>query len=946
DLGITIDDGSVSTIPGGAVSYSLSYWNNGRQNATGVEVTVIVPANSSFDSGASTAGWAVVPDGSAGSLCTFTVGDLAGGGSGSITLVFDVENPLSSGVTQLSVTADIADDGCGGSDPVPGDNSDGDTTPIMAAPDLQITKDDGGISAQPGDTVAYTLTYANFGNQNATGVEISETVPADSSFNAGASTAGWACVPDSGAGSVCTLSLGSLIGGGGSSSVTFAINIDNPLAAGVTEISNAAGIDDDGNSGPDSTPGDNTDFDTTPVTGAPDLQITKDDGGLTSIPGSTVSYTLTYSNVGDQNATGIEITDTVPANTVFNAGSSTSGWACVPDAAAGAFCTLALGSLSGGGGNGSATFAVDVDDPLAAGVTLISNTADIADDGNSGPDSTPSDNTGSDDTPVTAAPDLRITKDDGGILAEPGQTVSYTLTYSNVGDQDATGVEITDTVPANTNFNAGASTGGWVCVPDAGAGSVCGLTLGNLVGGASAGIATIAFDVDVPFPLGVSEVSNTADIADDGNNGPDSFPADNSDSDSTPIVPNPSLNITKADALSDDADLSGDVTAGDTLTYTVEVTNNGDVEVANVVFNDAPDANTTLVNGSVISSAGSVMTGNGAADTTVEIDLGNLLFSETGTISFDVIINDPVPAGVTLLSNQGFASADHIPGEPTDDPDTPQADDSTDTLIGTAPQVDVLKTDLLVIDGDASGGLSAGDTIEYTVTVMNSGNADADTVVFTDTPGGGTALVVGSVTTGQGSVTTGNGGGDIAVEIDLGVLAPDASVTITFRVMLDDPMPAGQMVISNQGLVTSAGDPSGESTDDPDTQAEDDPTDSPLSGNPDLEATKTDSLLVDANGDGMVGPGDTIRYLMSITNNGDSDATGVTLADIPNTNTALLVGSVVTSFGTVTTGNAGGDTDVNIDIGDVAAGDSVSITFDVIVDDPLAACIETINNQG
>jgi len=472
------------------------------------------------------------------------------------------------------------------------------------------------------------------------------------------------------------------------------------------------------------------------------------------------------------------------------------------------------------------------------------------------------------------------------------------------------------------------------------------LTIGNLACGAAAETATISFDIDVPFPLGVSEISNSADVADDDSNGPDPVPADNSDSDATPIVPNPSLDVSKADLLSNDADFSGDATAGDTLTYTVEITNDGDVEVANVVFNDAPDANTTLVNGSVTTSVGSVTTGNGGADSTVEIDIGNLLFSETATITFDVIINDPLSAGVTLISNQGFASADHVPGEPTDDPDTPQADDSTDTLIGTAPLVDVTKTDLLVIDGDGSGGLSAGDTIEYTVTITNSGNANADAVVFTDTPGVGTSLVVGSVTTGQGSVTTGNGGGDTTVDVDLGVLTPDATVTITFQVMLDDPMPAGQLVISNQGLVTSFEDPSGEPTDDPETQAEDDPTDSPLAGNPDLDATKVDSLLADADGDGMVGPGDILRYLVSITNNGDSDATGVILADIPDTNTALQVGSVVTSFGTVTAGNSGGDTDVNVDIGAVAAGDSVTITFDVIVDDPLTACVETIENQG
>src|SRR3712207_8258775 len=55
-----------------------------------------------------------------------------------------------------------------------------DTTPVTAQPDLTITKSDGGANAAPGSTVAYTLNYANAGNQNATGVVVTETVPARS----------------------------------------------------------------------------------------------------------------------------------------------------------------------------------------------------------------------------------------------------------------------------------------------------------------------------------------------------------------------------------------------------------------------------------------------------------------------------------------------------------------------------------------------------------------------------------------------------------------------------------------------------------------------------------------------------------------------------------------------------------------------------------------------
>ena len=274
-------------------------------------------------------------------------------------------------------------------------------TVTVATPDLSLTKSDGGASVAPGGTVAYTLTYANSGTGGATGVTLTETVPANTTFNAGASTAGWSCAPNNNAGSTCTLSIGSVAASGGSSA-TFAVTVVTPVAAGVSQISNTASIADDGTHGTDPTPGNNSASDTTPVTGAPDLSISKSDGAVVVAPGGTISYTLTYANTGNRGATGVVLTETVPANTTFNAGASTAGWSCTPNNNAGSTCTLAIGGLAAGGGNQTATFAVTVPDPLPDGVTQISNTASIADDGNNGTDPTPGDNSGSDTTQISS----------------------------------------------------------------------------------------------------------------------------------------------------------------------------------------------------------------------------------------------------------------------------------------------------------------------------------------------------------------------------------------------------------------------------------------------------------------------------------------------------------------------------------------------------------------
>ncbi|MCP4986695.1 MAG: DUF11 domain-containing protein, partial [Colwellia sp.] len=59
--------------------------------------------------------------------------------------------------------------------------------------DLLLTKDDGDATVGAGEIVAYTLTIANGGNQDATGVLLADDVPANTTFEATASDAGWSC---------------------------------------------------------------------------------------------------------------------------------------------------------------------------------------------------------------------------------------------------------------------------------------------------------------------------------------------------------------------------------------------------------------------------------------------------------------------------------------------------------------------------------------------------------------------------------------------------------------------------------------------------------------------------------------------------------------------------------------------------------------------------------
>ncbi len=190
----------------------------------------------------------------------------------------------------------------------------------------------------------------------------------------------------------------------------------------------------------------------------PDLNIIKDDGGISAQPGDVVAYTLIYQNVGDQNAAGVVITETVPANTTFDPATSTAGWVCVPDNTAGSTCTFAVGALPGQGGSGSAVFAVQIDDPLPAGVTMIDNLAAIADDGTNGADPTPGDNSAGDQTPIMLNPPLGLKL---GEVTGQGE-ITWTMWWFNNANNGDLPVLIVDPLPPDTTF----VTGSLLCLPD------------------------------------------------------------------------------------------------------------------------------------------------------------------------------------------------------------------------------------------------------------------------------------------------------------------------------------------------------------------------------------------------------------------------------------------------------------------------------------------------
>jgi len=142
-----------------------------------------------------------------------------------------------------------------------------------------------------------------------------------------------------------------------------------------------------------------------------------------------------------------------------------------------------------------------------------------------------------------------------------------------------------------------------------------------------------------------------------------------------------------------------------------------------------------------------------------------------------------------------------------------------DPFLSAAPGVsaDLPLTDALVVDADASGGPSIGDTIGYTAIVTATGACGCASGVFTAPIPANATVVAGSVTTSDGNVT-----GENPVTVAIGNLQAAGSVTISWEVTADsgtELATQASFTCTQLGAVAS---------DDPDTGTVDDPTVTPL----------------------------------------------------------------------------------------------------------------------
>src|SRR5579862_3730757 len=881
NLAISLCNGITSCVSGGqSITYILTISNIGSNDASGVLVTDTIPTgvtvSSISDSGTLSSGVITWP--------TFT---LTAGSSVFRSFTVQVNNPVPSGLTQLTNVANVTDDHTHGPELCPCNNTTTLNNPICPpqVPDLCITKSINGNPpcVQLGQQYTYTLIIASLNSVATTGVVATDTIPANTTF-VSASNGGTF------ANGVVTFNIGALAG---NSSVTRTVTIQvaSSVAANITSITNFCAVTDDGSHGADSNTSNNTYSITTPICQqAPDLMITKTiNGNPTCVQlGQQYTYTLTISSLNSTATTGVVVTDTIPANTTFVAASNGGTFA-------NGVVTFNVGAMAG---NSSITRTVTVQlaSTVAANVVNIINYCSVTDDGTHGADTNTANNTFSLTTPICQQipPDLMITKTINGnpTCVQLGQQYTYTLTISSLNSTATTGVVVTDTIPANTTFVA-ASNGGTF------ANGVVTFNVGAMAGNSSI-TRTVTVQLASTVAANVVNIINYCSVTDDGTHGADTNTANNTFSLTTPIcqqIP-PDLMITKT--------INGNPTCvqlGQQYTYTLTISSLNSTATTGVVVTDTIPANTTFV---AASNGGTFA--NGVVTFNVGAMPGNSSITRTVTVQ----LANSVAANVVSIINYCSVTDDGSHGADTNT--------ANNTFSLTTPICQQIPPDLMItktINGNPTC-VQLGQQYTYTLTISSLNSTATTGVVVTDTIPANTTFVAAS-----NGGTFANG----VVTFNVGAMAGNSSITRTVTIQLANSVAANVVNITNYCSVTDDGSHGADTNTANNTFSLTTPICQQIP--PDLMITKT------INGNPTcVQLGQQYTYTLTISSLNATATTGVVVTDTIPANTVFIFAPNGTFANGVVTFN----------IGALAGNTSITRTVTVQVANAVAANVISITN--
>jgi uncharacterized repeat protein (TIGR01451 family)/fimbrial isopeptide formation D2 family protein len=608
--------------------------------------------------------------------------------------------------------------------------------------DLSVTKTVSSLMPAVGSNVTFTVTLNNSGPSNATGVSVLDQLPSGYTFVS--------ATPSQGTYNSSTgfWTVGSL---NKSSNATLQI-VARVNASGV--YANTAQVSAANETDPDSTPNNNnaSEDDQQSVTITPtslfgykSVKLTNDaDGSASLTPGDTVTWTVTYINTSSVDIPNFQVTDalssgvtvagtptviatglgqvTPTVNNGFNGSSTTSLFTSPVLLKAGGILTVNIPTLlnaatantiqsnqAAGMGANLPAVGIPTDNidnttvNLPVGVTVSLGSISQTQTSNIDPTTV---NVGT--APVVSGyKSVRLSNDaDSSTTATPGDTLTWTVTYTNTGTVDIPNFQVTDPLP-NGMTVAGTSTitalGLGQATPTANS-SYNGTdnnTLFNSGVTLKAG-GTITISIPVTVNAG-STGTKTNQATGTGSNLPASgVKTDNIDSttiglpggisiapgsitqaqtasiDPTAVIVNSSLTGLalgfKSVKLTQDLDVSGGPTPGDILTWTISYTNTGTADIKNFQITDSL-ATGLSAGGTPIIGATGIAQVTPIANSAYDGVGNNALFNTAidlkagSTITVNLPVKIDANVAVTTLTNQAVGSGSNLPAVNTDNID-------------------------------------------------------------------------------------------------------------------------------------------------------------------------------------------------------------------------------------------------------------------------------------
>ncbi|PEK50605.1 DUF7507 domain-containing protein [Bacillus toyonensis] len=483
----------------------------------------------------------------------------------------------------------------------------------------------------------------------------------------------------------------------------------------------------------------------------------------------------------------------------------------------------------------------------------------------------------------------------------PGNSfLTYTVLLENIGNSTATNIIFTDPIPNNTVFIEDSVRVGGVLLP--GVNPANGIPIGDIIAEDFINVTFRVQVVSIPNPIFTigpggpnSPVVNVASIDYQFMTGPN-LPLVSRNTTSNPV----STQINSGEiALVKSVDKTF-ATIGDTISYTITLSNPGNVTSQNIIFTDILPDGTTFISGTLTNDSGTQQIGNPASGIQIE----NINPSGTAIITLNVLVTN-IPS-INPISNFSSVQFAHVidPSQPA--VSQTNVSNTVSTTINSAILTTQKSVDKSII--------SVRDTLTYTTTITNTGNTPATNITFTSAIPPSTTFIPDSVTI--------NGIQQLGAQPALGVnipnIAPGETVTVTFQVNVISVPPSSSIMGNDTILYSYTVDPNGT----PATTSTSTSTSTNIVTNPVLDAMITMIKSVDQT---LVTLGDTITYTTILTNNGNTNATNITFTDLIPDGTTFITDSVTIDGIT----QIGLNPNTGITIGAIAPSSSISIAFQV-----------------